>query len=121
MNKLKTLYEEKVTGPMDVGNIKTWFLVKLHLTLFVEGYAKIVVWIQPYWMSDRKIFLMPSRREQEANSILMSAIVRTILPVEPVFISLPGNPIIFTQACGNLIFSFSQVSLILATRPKSHE
>lgn len=43
MSKLKTLYEEKVTGPMDVGNIKTWFLGKLHLTLSVEDYAKIVV------------------------------------------------------------------------------
>lgn len=73
---LQTLYEEKITGPIDVGNIKTWFLGKLHLTHSVEDYATIVVWIQPYWMSDRKIFLMPSRREQEGNHTLMSAIVR---------------------------------------------
>lgn len=40
---LQTLYEEKITGPIDVGNIKTWFLGKLHLTHSVEDYATIVV------------------------------------------------------------------------------
>lgn len=53
MSELKMLYEEKVTGPMDLGNITTWFLGKLHFTLSVEDYAKIVVRIQSYWMSDR--------------------------------------------------------------------
>lgn len=41
MSELKMLYEEKISGPMDVGSIKAWFLGKLHLTLSVEDYVKI--------------------------------------------------------------------------------
>lgn len=123
MSKLKALYEGKVTGPMDVGSIKTWFLGKLNLTLSVEDYAETLVWIQPYWMSDRKRFsLMLSRRNQEGNHTLVSAIVRTILPVEPVILLLfTWDPALFTQAYENLIFSSWRISLILATRPKSHK
>lgn len=65
---------------------------------------------------------MPSRREEEGNHTLVSAIVRTILPVEPILcLFLLGSPSIFTQACENLIVFFCGIPLILANRPKSHE
>lgn len=67
--------------------------------------------------------LLDTRGEQERNHTLMTTIARTILPVEPQIMPLfhTWKSTHFHTLCGNLIFSFCQISLKLANGLKSHE